>query len=123
MKTIEVPPCYISEKSRIKKSRFKSILEKAIIVFSLLGMVTLFYTQFTILVINPLEGFSDNPKTMLITRMENTRFLDTPEAICRRTDGGLSATCSKAISSRINNGGKVYANFPYADWLYKISSN
>lgn len=123
MKTIEVPPCYITEKSKIQKTRIKSILEKAIIVFSLLGMLTLFYTQFTILIINPLEGFAENPKTMLITRMENTRFLDTPEAICRRTKGELSASCSETISSRINNSVKVYANFPYADWLYRISSN
>jgi hypothetical protein len=74
-------------------------------------------SQVTIFVIQPL-GMLPEGKTLVISRMSNTKFIDSADAICKRAQGGVSLFCRiGALGGTLKNA-HVYARLPYIHWLY-----
>lgn len=78
-------------------------------------------SQVTIFVIQPIGALPEG-KTLIISRMSNTKFIDSADAICERKQGGVSLFCRiGAIGGTLKNA-KIYAKIPYMHWLYQIST-
>ena len=74
-------------------------------------------SQVTIFVIQPL-GMLPEGKTLVISRMSNTKFIDSADAICERAKGGVSLFCRiGALGGTLKNA-HVFARLPYIHWLY-----
>lgn len=101
--------------------KIKRILEKTIIIGSILGFVFLVYTQFTILVFNP-EGLKGNTsEALLISRIENLNFIDSQDSICQRNSE--EKKCEDDLNSLLKDETKVFAKLPYVEWLKTLSTN
>lgn len=78
-------------------------------------------SQITIFVIQPL-GMLPEGKTLVISRMSNTKFIDSADAICERTQGGVSLLCRIAALGGTLKNARVYMRLPYMSWLYEIAN-
>ncbi len=81
----------------------------------------IFCTQFTIFVIQPIGAVPEG-KTLVISRLNNTEFIDSADAMCDRLQGGVSLLCRIAVLGAVANKAHIYARLPYSEWLYSIST-
>lgn len=88
-------------------------------VASVLAIIA--YTQLTFFVIPPVGAIPEG-RTVVILRLRNTQFIDSPDAMCQRIQGGVSLLCRAfAMGSALNNS-KILFRLPYMDWLYLAST-
>lgn len=78
-------------------------------------------SQVTIFVIQPIGALPEG-KTLVISRMSNTKFIDSADAICERTQGGVSLLCRIGAMGGTLKNAQIYARMPYIHWLYQIST-
>ena len=100
----------------------KTKLELMIVFMSTLGIITLFCTQFTIFVMPPIGTLSSSSETVLITRLDESRFIDSSDAMCQRANGVVNPICRGRVVGNVTQNAKVLAKFPYVDWFYLIST-
>jgi hypothetical protein len=100
-----------------------TILQKGVITILLLttlGLLVL-YTQCTIFVVQPLGALPEG-KTLIISRLNTTRFVDSADAMCERLQGGVSLLCRAAVLGAVGEKAQIYARLPYSEWLYLVST-
>lgn len=93
-------------------------------IMASLGLPILLFaaaSQVTIFVIQPIGALPEG-KTLAISRMSNTKFIDSADAICERTQGGVSLICRIGAMGGTLKNAQVYARMPYIHWLYQIST-
>lgn len=90
-----------------------------LIIVAAASIVT--YTQMTIFVIPPIGALPEG-KTVIITRLNKTEFIDSPDAMCERIQGGVSLLCRGMAMSAVVNNATILARLPYSAWLYGIST-
>lgn len=78
-------------------------------------------SQITLFVIPPIGALPEG-KTIVITRLEKTKFIDSPDAMCERIQGGVSLLCRGMAMATIANNSEIIARLPYSSWLYEIST-
>ena len=78
-------------------------------------------SQITIFAIQPL-GMLLEGKTLVISRMINTKLIDSADAICARTQGGVSLFCRMGALGETSKNARVYKRLPYLNWLYEITN-
>jgi hypothetical protein len=79
------------------------------------------YTQITLFVIPPIGALPEG-KTVVITRLNKTEFIDSPDAMCERIQGGVSLLCRGMVMGAVVNQATILARLPYSSWLYSIST-
>lgn len=79
------------------------------------------YTQITLFVIPPIGALPEG-KTIVITRLNKTDFIDSPDAMCERIQGGVSLLCRGMVMGAVVNKSTILARLPYSSWLYSIST-
>jgi len=79
------------------------------------------YTQITLFVIPPIGALPEG-KTLIITRLNKTEFIDSPDAMCERIQGGVSLLCRGIVMGAVVNKSTILARLPYSSWLYSIST-
>lgn len=79
------------------------------------------YTQLTIFVIPPIGALPEG-RTVIITRLNNTEFVDSPDAICERIQGGVSLLCRGMVMGAVVGKATILARLPYSSWLYSVST-
>lgn len=79
-------------------------------------------TQITIFVIHPIGALPEG-KTLVILRMNKTKFIDSADAMCKRELDGVSLLCRAGMMGAIATKGKILIRLPYSEWLYRISTN
>jgi hypothetical protein len=84
-------------------------------------VVGIISTQITIFIIQPI-GMLPEGKTLIISRLNKTKFIDSPDAICLRTMGGVSLFCRGAVLAKVVNNSHIILRLPYSKFLYKIST-
>lgn len=95
---------------------------KKIIAVVLVGIVVaVLCTQITIFVIQPIGALPDG-RTLIILRMNKTKFIDSADAMCERETGGVNLLCRAAMMAGVANNGKVLIRLPYSEFLYGIST-
>lgn len=108
-------------KEPLSVNRGKKIIPLMIIFVGAPIALLVIASQITIFVIQPL-GMLPEGKTLVISRMSNTKFIDSADAICERTQGGVSLLCRiGALGGTLKNA-RVYMRLPYMNWLYEIAN-
>lgn len=79
------------------------------------------YTQVTIFVIQPIGAVPEG-KTLIITRLNKTKFIDSADAICERIQGGVSLLCRMVTLGAVMQNARILARLPYSETLYTIST-
>jgi len=95
--------------------------KKIIILAALVMTFAVIYTQITLFVIPPIGALPEG-RTIIITRLNNTKFIDSPDAMCDRIQGGVSLLCRGLAMGAVVNNGTILARLPYSAWLYSIST-
>ena len=91
----------------------------ALIVTTVLAV--LIYTQITIFVIPPIGALPEG-KIVIITRLNKTEFIDSPDGMCDRIQGGVSLLCRGMIMGAVLEKSTILLRLPYSSWLYSIST-
>jgi len=80
------------------------------------------YTQLTLFVIHPIGAIPDG-RTVVILRLNKTNFIDSPDALCERIQGGVSLLCRGAMMGGVLDKSKIIMRLPYSESLYLISTD
>ncbi|MER9313530.1 hypothetical protein NKI51_30450 [Mesorhizobium australicum] len=73
-----------------------------------------------IFVIQPIGAIPDGV-TVIVFGVPNLQFVDSPDAVCQRTQGGVSLLCRGMTAAAIANRGKILARLPYSGILFRLS--
>lgn len=79
------------------------------------------YTQITIFVVPPIGAVPEG-RTVIMLRLNKTKFIDSADAICERIQGSVSLLCRGMTMAGVVNNTKIIARLPYSEWLYLIST-
>lgn len=79
------------------------------------------YTQLTLFVIPPIGAIPEG-QTTIIMRLNKTKFIDSPDAMCERMQGGVSLLCRGMTLAAVGKNATILGRFPYSAWLYSIST-
>lgn len=94
---------------------------KTIALVVVIVVIVVAYTQLTLFVVPPIGGVPDG-RTVLITRLRKTEFIDSPDAMCERIQGGVSLLCRGMTIGAVLDKATILARLPYSSWLYNIST-
>jgi hypothetical protein len=100
--------------TNMKKHQTLTLIIAAVLVF-------LTYTQITIFIIPPIGALPEG-KTIIITRLNKTEFIDSPDGMCDRIQGGVSLLCRGIIMGAVVEKSTILLRLPYSSWLYSIST-
>lgn len=96
--------------------------KSVIAIFVTLVMIAAVYTQITVFVIPPIGAIPEG-KTIIITRMSKTEFIDSPDAVCERIQGGVSLLCRGLVMGAVAENSTLLIKLPYSSILYEISTS
>ena len=92
--------------------------QKKVVVLVIIAVtIVLMYTQLTLFVIPPIGALPEG-RTVIITRLNKTEFIDSPDAMCERIQGGVSLLCRGMVMGAIVEKATILARLPYSSWLY-----
>lgn len=97
----------------------KTSLKVSLVASAVLAIVI--YTQITIFVIQPIGAIPEG-KTLIITRLNKTEFIDSADGMCERIQGGVSLFCRIGVMGAVAEKSTVLLRLPYSSWLYNIST-
>jgi hypothetical protein len=80
------------------------------------------YTQITLFVIPPIGALPEGG-TIIITRLNKIEFIDSPDAMCERIQGGVSLLCRGMVMGAVAKNSTILTRLPYSSLLYSISTN
>ena len=91
----------------------------------IVALCFVFYAQVTIFTIPPTEEVPQG-STLIISRLryfeDKTGFIDSVDAVCKRTQGTVSSFCNQLISKSVSENTNIYMRLPYSRFLYSIST-
>jgi hypothetical protein len=92
------------------------------LILVILAAVILFiYTQLTVFVVAPIGAVPEG-RTLIISRLTNSQFIDSADAMCERIQGGVSLLCRGMVLGAVGQNATVYLRLPYSESLYLIST-
>ena len=100
-------------------SRHKQVA--AIVAIGIIVVLALVSTQVTVFVVQPI-GAAPEGRTVVMSRLPNTKFIDSADAICQRIQDGVSLLCRGIVLGRILEEANIYFRLPYSRTLYLIST-
>ncbi|MCX6088829.1 MAG: hypothetical protein NTX88_00315 [Candidatus Atribacteria bacterium] len=92
-----------------------------VVLLIVLAAGLVFYTQFTIFVVQPIGALPEG-KTLIISRLNKTEFIDSADAMCERLQGGVNLLCRGAMLGAVIEKATIYARLPYREWFYQVST-
>lgn len=95
---------------------------KVILAISSILLIVVIYTQLTIFVVSPIGAVPEG-KTIIISRLNKTNFIDSADAMCERIQGGVNLLCRAMVIGAVLDKSQIYLRLPYMKWLYLISTN
>lgn len=95
--------------------------KKVVVLVIISVMIILIYTQLTLFVIPPIGALPEG-RTVVITRLNKTEFIDSPDAMCERIQGGVSLLCRGMVMGAVVEKATILVRLPYSSWLYSIST-
>lgn len=76
----------------------------------------------SIFVVQPIGAVPDG-RTLIISRLNSLRFIDSADGWCERETGQVTLLCRGMTAAKVANQATIYARLPYSEYLYKISTN
>ena len=96
---------------------------KKLLAIGLLVLIAIaIYTQITLFVVPPIGAVPEG-RTVIMLRLNKTNFIDSPDAMCDRMQGGVSLLCRGMVMAAVLEKTKIIARLPYSDWLYLQSTD
>lgn len=96
------------------------------VAFSLFAVLVVLFgigsTQVTFMVMKPIKAIPEGA-TMLIVKEERMKFIDTPEAVCKREKAFSYTICSLNVMAHVKSESTVIAQLPYLAFLREIANN
>tara|TARA_B100002003_G_scaffold201390_1_gene193087 strand:+ start:706 stop:1020 length:315 start_codon:yes stop_codon:yes gene_type:complete len=96
----------------------KTILLTLAAAFAIIAVAC---TQITIFVIQPIGAIPEG-KTLILFRTEQTKFIDSADAICEREIGSVNLLCRIRILGAVVTDDNILLRLPYYEWLYEFST-
>ena len=93
----------------------------AIAIATTIVVAIVICTQITIFVIPPIGAIPEG-KTIVIARLNKTEFIDSPDGMCERLQGGVSILCRLMVMGAVAEKSTILLRLPYSSWLYSIST-
>lgn len=100
----------------------KQMKNKLKIYIGVFALLIIICTQITIYIIPPIGAIPEG-KTLIITRLNNSEFIDSPDAMCERIQSGVSLLCRGMIIAAVIKNSTILLRLPYSSWLYDISTD
>lgn len=97
-------------------------MKKVLVAGAVAVLAIAIYTQITIFVVPPIGAVPEG-RTVVMLQLNKTKFIDSPDAICERIQGGVSLLCRGMIMAAVVEKTKIIARLPYSEWLYLISTS
>ncbi len=95
---------------------------KKLLIAGLVSLVAVaVYTQITLFVVPPIGAVPEG-RTVIMLQLNKTNFVDSPDAMCDRLQGGVSLLCRGMTMAAVVQKTEIIARLPYSDWLYLIST-
>ena len=88
---------------------------------AVIALAALLSTQVTIFIIAPIGAVPEG-RTLVISRLNATKFIDSADAMCERIQGGVSLLCRGVVIGQVGKTATIYARLPYSSTLYSIST-
>lgn len=79
-------------------------------------------TQITIFVVPPIGAVPEG-RTLIISRLNQTQFIDSADAMCERIQGGVSLLCRGIVLGTVAKKSTIYFRLPYSETLYLLSTD
>jgi len=96
--------------------------KKMIAIISIAILIIVLCTQITFFVVQPIGAVPEG-KTLVILRMNKTKFIDSADAMCAREMNGVSLLCRGMMMAAVVNKGTILLRLPYSQFLYNISTD
>lgn len=96
--------------------------QRLIVIAAVLAFLVGIYTQLTLFVVQPIGALPEG-RTVVIFRLNKTEFIDSPDAMCERIQGGVSLLCRMMVLGTVLEKSTILLRLPYSEWLYEISTN
>jgi hypothetical protein len=93
-----------------RKARFTVLL----VVLAVVAVIV--YTQVTIFVVPPMGAVPEG-KTLVISRLNKTEFVDSADAMCERLQGRVSLLCRGMVLDAVAKNATIHLRLPYNDSL------
>lgn len=97
-------------------------MKKLAVLISSLAVIGVIYSQITIFVVPPIGAVPEG-RTIIMLRLNKTRFIDSADAMCERIQGGVSLLCRGITTAAAVENTKILARLPYSRSLYLISTD
>ncbi|WP_041120667.1 hypothetical protein [Pseudomonas protegens] len=95
---------------------------KKLVIAGLVALIAIaIYTQITIFIVPPIGAVPEG-RTVVMLRLNKTNFVDSPDAMCERIQGGVSLLCRGMTMAAVVEKTNIIARLPYSDWLYLLST-
>lgn len=94
---------------------------KRLVLLILAIVAVVAYTQITFFVVAPIGAMPDGV-TLVMLRGQNTTFIDSADAMCERTQGGVSLLCRGIALAAVSKNATILMRLPYSSVLYSIST-
>ena len=96
----------------------KLVVAAGVLSLALLVLVAGFNIR--IFVVQPIGALPDGGAVVLHSR-PNLQLVDSPDAICWRTQRSVTLFCRAAALGVIGDGETILFRLPYSPWLYALS--
>ena len=93
-----------------------------LVLVSILTLLAATATQVTLFVVQPIGAVPEG-KTLVIMRMNKTKFIDSADAMCEREAGQVSLLCRGLMLGTIKKKADILVQLPYSEWLYLHSTD
>ncbi|MEA9759788.1 hypothetical protein VDF70_12065 [Xanthomonas campestris pv. raphani] len=78
-------------------------------------------TQITIFVIQPIGALPEG-RTLVILRLNKTKFIDSADAMCEREMGGVNLICRIGMMGAVAEKSTILLRLPFSQSLYDLST-
>lgn len=83
-------------------------------------MGTFIFSRITVFIISPI-GAIPAGRIFIISRLDNTNFIDSADGICLRQQGSMDLMCRGVTLGTTVSRFNIYATLPYSELLYQFS--
>lgn len=98
-------------------------MKKTYVISSIIAvaLVLAICSQITLFVVPPIGAVPEG-RTVVISRLNKTEFIDSPDAMCERIQGYVSLLCRGMVLGTVLEKSTILLRLPYSEWLYSIST-
>lgn len=100
----------------MKKQTQMAVLVLVLVLVGLIGS-----TQVSIFVVQPIGGVPEG-RTLVISRLRSSAFIDSADAMCERVQGSVNLLCRGMVMGQVGENATIYLRLPYSETLYQLST-